>query len=220
MARLANSALAGLNGNMGELIFYQRNGVTYVRRKPQKWSSSQKKNAKVSDLNKLYQNKFSLAQKYLSGLNRAIRFGFQAEVVGAKTARNACISYTLLNCFVFDGPNYKIDPALFKFSIGNLLGAEDAKAERNENGILITWKNNSWVSSARPDDQAFLVIHNPKNSFAHMKEFGNYRSKGELLFPNNLNDSEGEWHVYLAFSQINRRFKKITMSDSLYLGVL
>lgn len=220
MARLGKSSLSSLQGNLGDMIFYQINGVTYVRRKPQKRSNAQKKKLKKSPRNERSQGMFTLTQKYLLGLNKVIKFGYQNEVIGARSARNACVSYTRLNCFTFEEGKYAINPALFKFSLGSLMGPENAQATRTEEGVLFTWTDNSHFSSAKPSDQAFLVIHNPQKHVVVWEEFGNYRSLKQHLLKHQFYDSQEEWHAYLAFSQLNVWSKKRVFSDSSYLGLV
>lgn len=220
MARVANSSLAGLNGNMGDMVYYQINGVTYARRKPQKRSNAQKKRMKKSPLNERSQGMFSMVQAYLKGLTFVIRFGFQGEVKGAKHGYHACVSYTRLNCFALNDRNYQIDPALFKISRGTLMGAEEAKAKRTEEGILFTWKDNTGTSSAQAWDEAFLVIHNPTQKASVWQELGSHRNKSEHLLKHSFGTPSGDWHAYLAFSQENHRTSKRKLSDSVYLGVI
>jgi|GEM_PF-1943779 len=220
MARVANSSLAGLNGNMGDMVYYQINGVAYARRKPQKRSNAQKKRMKKSLLNERSQGMFSMVQAYLKGLTFVIRFGFQGEVKGAKHGYHACVSHTRLNCFALNGQNYLIDPALFKISRGTLMGAEEAKAVKTEEGILFTWKDNSGTSSAQAWDEAFLVIHNPTQKASVWEEIGSHRNKGQHLLKHSFGTPRGDWHAYLAFSQENHRTNKRKLSDSVYLGVI
>lgn len=220
MARVSNSSLEGLKGNMGDLVFYQINGVTYTRRKPIKRSTAEKKRMKISPINIRSQGMFALVQKYLKGLTLAIKFGFQNEVKGARHAYHACSSYTRLNCFALNGQDYHIDPALFKVSIGTLLGAEEGEAIRTDEGVLFTWMDNSGTSSAKESDQAFLVIHNPTKEAVVWKELGNYRKNGQDLLKHTFGNPNGEWHAYLAFSQENRTSKKRKLSNSIYLGVV
>lgn len=220
MARVANSSLSGLNGNMGDMIFYQINGVTYARRKPSKRSNAQKKRMKKSPINERSQGKFSMVHKYLKGLKYVIRFGFQEEIKGARHAYHACGSYTRLNCFSQNGQEYHIDPSLFKISRGTLMGAEEARAVRTEEGIVFTWKDNTGTSSAQAWDEAFLVIHNPTQKASVWEEIGSHRNKGQHLLKHSFGTSGGDWHAYLAFSQENRRTNKRKLSDSVYLGVI
>ena len=220
MARLGKSSLSSLQGNLGDMIFYQINGVTYVRRKPQKRTNAQKKKLKKSPRNERSQGMFTLTQKYLLGLNKVIKFGFQNEVIGARSARNACVSYTRLNCFSFEDGKYAINPALFKFCLGSLMGPENGEATRTAEGVLFSWNDNSYFSSAMPSDQAFLVIHNPQKHAVVWEELGSYRHLKQHLLKHQFSDPQEEWHAYLAFSQANIRTKKRIFSDSVYLGLV
>jgi hypothetical protein len=220
MARVANTLLNGIQGTMGDMIFYQINGVTYTRKKPGKRTNAQKKWMKKSPLNERSQGMFTMVQKYLKTLRRAIAFGYQEHTFGASLPYHACVSYTRKNCFALDGEDYRIDPSLIKVSRGSLLPPEDAKAERGGEGILFTWRNNSWISSARPSDQAFIVIHDTEGTSMEWIDLGNFREQGEHLLKLHPYSISKSWHVYLAFSQKNHISKKRTLSDSVYLGIV
>lgn len=220
MARLANNSLAGLNGNLGDMIFYQINGVTYVRRKPNKRTNAQKKRMKTSPINERSQGMFKMAHQYLKGLKLVIAFGYQNFVKGASYPYHACYSNIRLNSFAFEGREFHIDPALVQLSRGTLMGPEDARAERTAEGVLFSWKDNSWISSAKPTDKAFLIIHNPIKKVAEWEELGSPRSQTQFLMKRDYWDSEGQWYAYLAFSQENPYTKKQILSDSVYLGVV
>lgn len=220
MARVANTLLNGIQGTMGDMIFYQINGVTYTRRKPGRRTSAQKKRMKKHPLNERSKGMFAMVQKYLKTLRRAIAFGYQEHTVGASLPYHACVSFTRKNCFAFDGEDYRIDPALIKVSRGSLMPPEDAKAEKVKEGILFTWRNNSWISSARPSDQAFIVIHNVENTTMDWVDLGSEREKGEHLMKLSAHYLSKTWNVYLAFSQKNYVSKKRTLSDSVYLGII
>lgn len=220
MVKVANTLLNGIQGTMGDMIFYQINGITYTRRKPGKRTNAQKKRMKKSPLNERSQGMFAMVQKYLKTLRRAIAFGYQEHTIGASLPYHACVSYTRKNCFALDGKDYRIDPALIKVSRGSLMPPEDAKAEKSEDGIQFTWRNNSWISSAKPWDRAFIVIHDLENTTMDWVDLGNTREQGEHLLKLDSYSVNKSWHAYLAFSQENYISKKRTLSDSVYLGVV
>lgn len=220
MAKVANTLLNGIQGTMGDMIFYQINGVTYSRRRPNKRTNAQKKRMKKSPLNERSQGMFAMVQHYLKTLRRAIAFGYQEHTVGASLPYHACVSYTRKNCFALDGKEYKIDPALIKVSHGSLMPPEDAKAEKVGEGILFAWRNNSWISSAKPLDRAFIVIHDLDNTTMEWIDIGSTREHGEHLLKLDAHYTNKTWHAYLAFSQENPYSKKRTLSDSVYLGVV
>ncbi len=220
MAKVANTLLNGIQGTMGDMIFYQINGVTYTRRRPNKRTNAQKKRMKKTALNERSQGMFTMVQKYLKTLRRAIAFGYQEHTLGASLPYHACVSYTRKNCFAFDGEEYRIDPALIKVSRGSLMPPEDAKVEKVEEGLLFSWMNNAWISSAKPWDRAFIVIHEINNSTMDWVELGNTREQGKHLLKLDSHYITKSWHAYLAFSQENAYSKKRTLSDSVYLGVI
>ena len=220
MAKVANTLLNGIQGTMGDMIFYQINGVTYTRRRPNKRTNAQKKRMKKSLLNERSQGMFAMVQKYLKTLRSPIAFGYQEHTVGASLPYHACVSYTRKNCFAFDGEDYHIDPALIKVSRGSLMTPEDPKAIKVEGGILFTWRNNSWISSAKPWDLAFIVIHDPVNKVMFWEDMGSSREQTEHLIKLDSHYSDKSWYAYLAFSQENPYTKKQILSDSVYLGVV
>jgi hypothetical protein len=220
MARIANSLLNGIKGTMGDMIFYEINGVTYTRRKPVKRTNAEKKRMRKSPLNERSQGMFSMVQKYLKTLRRAIAFGYQEHTVGASLPYHACVSYTRKNCFALDGKDYRIDPSLIKVSRGSLMPPEEAKVGKVDEGLLFSWRNNAWISSAKPWDRAFIVIHEINNSTMDWVDLGNTRAQGEHLLKLDSHYINKSWHAYLAFSQENAYSKKRTLSDSVYLGVV
>ncbi|WP_194972659.1 DUF6266 family protein [Aquiflexum lacus] len=218
MAKVIESTAGIFNGKIGGIVYYQVGGKTYVRKAPPKQTKAQKKN--VSPLKKLYQNKMTLTQSYLKPLTKAIAFGFQEFENGARRPFHACVSYTLNNCFVSDGLKFAIDPSLFKISQGSLLPPENAKAEKVEDGIEISWNNDSQTSNAKPWDKAFIVLHNPERNLATYIMLGNDRSSKSQFIPLASKKLNSNWHVYLAFSQEQSHNGKMLVSDSVYLGCL
>lgn len=220
MARLSNSILKGLKGSMGGVVFYEVDGVTLTRSKPGKRTNAQKKRRKYSPRNQRSMGKFAMVQAYIKDFKEAIAFGFQNEASGPSRPYHACASYTLLHCFSSEGQNYFIDPALIKVSLGPLCPPEDASAQATEEGILFSWKDNSGVSSAKPDDLAFVVLHNAESKVVRFEKLGSRRNSEQFLFERRIIGTGNQWHAYLAFSQLTRDKKKRILSDSVYLGLI
>jgi hypothetical protein len=218
MASVNDSSGGTFNGKVGGLVYYQVGGKTYVRQAPPKQTKAKKQ--KTSELKMLYQSKMTLTQRHLKSLTGAIAFGYQNKAVGARRPFHACVSYTLKNSFLADGKYFALDPSLFKISRGNLLPPQNPKAERIDNGILVTWDNNSHVSNSKPCDKAFIVLHNPENLSSKLVLFGNDRSSESEIFPLSVNRLKNKWHVYLAFSQEQTKSGELLLSDSVYLGRL
>ncbi|WP_113922178.1 DUF6266 family protein [Cognataquiflexum aquatile] len=218
MASVNDSSGGTFNGKVGGLVYYQVGGKTYVRQAPPKQTKAKKE--KTSELKMLYQSKMTLTQRHLKSLKGAIAFGFQNEAVGARRPFHACVSYTLNNSFIADGKYFALDPSLLKISRGNLLPPQNPKAEKTNDGILVTWDNNSYVSNSKPWDKAFIVLHNPENMISELVIFGNDRSSESEIFPLSVNRLKDKWHVYLAFSQEQTKSAEMLLSDSAYLGCL
>jgi len=218
MARVNDSSGGEFNGKVGGLVYYQVEGKTYVRQAPPKQTKAKKK--KTSPLRRLYQSKMTLTQSHLKSLTRAIAFGFQNLAVGARRPFHACVSYTLNNSFIADGPNFAIDPALIKVSLGPLLPPINAIAEKLEHGINITWQSNAHISKAKPWDKAFIVLHHPEQMFSEYITFGNDRSSESQFVQLWESMLKKKCHVYLAFSQDQSNNGNILLSDSVYLGWL
>lgn len=146
-----------------------------------------------------------------------LRFSFQEMKQGARQAYHATVAYMANNSFVWQGDAKVIEPSLLKFSAGSLIGPHNASAQWQENGIKITWTNNSWAGSARPYDKALVVAINLEENVISWTYEGESREKREHFIV--LNSPKAtHWHVYLAFSQGNWHSKKTIVSDSVYLG--
>jgi hypothetical protein len=216
MASVNDSPGGTFNGKVGGLVYYQVGGKTYVRQAPSKQSKAKKE--KETDLQQLNRSKMTLTQRHLKSLKYSIAFGFQNLTEGAKRPFHACVSYTLLNAFISEDKYFVLDPSLFKISKGNLLPPQHAKAKKTDQGVLITWQNNSHVSNSKPWDKAFIVLHNPEEMTSELVIFGNDRSSESHPFPLSVNSLKDKWHVYLAFSQEQPKSGEILLSDSVYLG--
>lgn len=218
MASVNDSSGGKFNGKVGGLVYYQVGGKTYVRQAPSKQSKAKKK--KASPTQKLNRSKMTLAQSHLKSMKEAIAFGFQNFADGGTLPYHVCVSYTLINAFIEDGPNYALDPALIKVSKGILFPPIHAKAEKVNNGINITWQSNGDVSNAKPWDKAFIVLHHPEKMMSEVVVFGNERSSESHIFPLSTNRLKDKWHVYLAFSQEQTKNGEMLLSDSVYLGCM
>ncbi|WP_194776880.1 DUF6266 family protein [Pararhodonellum marinum] len=216
MAKVIHSPGGTFNGKVGNLVFYQVGGQTYFRKAPSKQTKAQKQ--KVSPLKKISQDKMGMTQRYLKPLIKVIAFGFQEFEAGARRAYHACVSHTKAHCFVQETDAFYIDPALFKVSKGSLMPPQNASAEKAAEGITFTWKDNSWISSAKPFDKAFVVLYNPEKKQVHWEFLGRTRETGQHILALHPMHTEGPWDVYLAFSQEQARTKKRMLSDSVYLG--
>jgi hypothetical protein len=207
----------GLSGVLGNLVLVKIGDKYYARAKPKKKTKTEKKH--LAKVNKRSYDRMRQTQKFLKLLTRPIAFGYQEHIDGARRPFHACLSHTQSNAYRHDGKGYVLDPALFKVSLGSLLPALGASVERTADGLQFAWEDNSWISSAKPYDEAFLVIYDPEEMRVKWEFAGGYRKDKGFLWPSK--DAQGTWkgHVYLAFSQVGTWDKsKTILSDSIYLG--
>lgn len=218
MGRVKGSILEGIRGKVGDLVFYQLDGQTYVRRAPGKQSKATKE--RTSDAKKISQSVNIQTHKFLRFFTHLVRFGFQEWQTGGRKAYHAAVSFTAKNSFSFIGSSREkeLDISLVKFSRGSLLGPAESKAERTATGVLFTWKNNSWIAGSHPWDTSFLVLIHENRQNSVWEFMGNSREKESHLLALPFPESGDRWHAFLAFSQKNRWTKKRTFSDSQYLG--
>lgn len=219
MGRVKGSLLEGIRGKVGNLVFYEYNGETYVRKAPGKQSKSVK--AKTSLLKRQSQSVIKQTHTFLKYFTHLLRFGYQDLEVGGRKPYHAAVSYTSKNCFRFvekGNPQKVLDISLVKFSQGSLLGPQNAVASREGGGIQFTWRNNAWEVNAKPTDQAFVILIHEDREKSRWEFLGSFREKeSHFLEVPFLSESE-KWHAYLSFSQENPWTKKRAFSDSVYLG--
>ncbi|OOG73790.1 DUF6266 family protein [Algoriphagus sp. A40] len=218
MGRVQGSILEGIRGKVGNLVFYQLDGQTYVRKAPGKQSKATK--ARTSEAKKISQSVNTQTHKFLRFFAHLIRFGFQEWEIGGRKAYHAAVSFTAKNSFSFVGSSREkvLDIFLVKLSSGSLLGPEEPKAERTATGVLFTWRNNSWIAGSNPRDEAFLVLIHEHREKSVWEFKGNSREKESHLLALPFPESGDKWHAFLAFSQENAWTKNRTFSDSVYLG--
>lgn len=83
MGKANDPSQKGLSGKIGNLVYYQRNGETYVRAAPGKQSKATK--AKTSEPKRISQDVVRQTHAFLKNYKHLVRFGYQEHAVGAKT---------------------------------------------------------------------------------------------------------------------------------------
>ena len=218
MGKANDPMLKGLRGKIGNLIFYERNGETYVKAAPKKQSQATK--AKTSEPKRISQDVVRQTHAFMKNYKHLLRFGFQEYEVGAKAAYHVAVSYTIKNSFVFKpGSAWKVlDISKVRMSMGNLTGPDQAGVLREGSGVRFTWRDNSWEGSAKPSDEAFAVLVHERREGSRFVYLGSRRSEGSHFLNLDGPDPEVRWHAFLAFSQENGYSKERSLSNSVYLG--
>lgn len=218
MGKVTESLLKGLSGKIGNLVFYQSNGETYVRKAPGKQSNSVK--SQTSELKRMSQDVMKQTHAFLKNFRILVQFGFQEWEKGARKPYHAAVSHMSKYAFSFkDDTAWKeLDLSLVKFSKGSLLGPENPIAEKVSDGIKFTWKDNSGQAGAKGTDAAFIVlIHEDRKSHRYCL-LGAKRFSQTHILDLSVNNLSEKWYAYLAFSQENPWTKKRIFSDMEYLG--
>lgn len=103
MAIAINGINGGISGKVGNVVFYQRNGVGYVRTR-----AVRRKKEKASKALAFTRNKFKMMQQYIIRMLPVVRIGFQFGP-GKGSAYNRALSYNLKNAVKQENESLAID---------------------------------------------------------------------------------------------------------------
>ncbi|WP_143962014.1 DUF6266 family protein [Litoribacter populi] len=209
---------AGFQGKVDGFVYYKVNSVSYVRAKPNK-SGGKRPSSQVQKIN---QSKFGVASTFMKKFAPIVRFGFQNEVLGMRSAINVAVGYAQSNAIIGLTSYYRIDPQRVLVSKGNLEGPMEAKvAWKDDATVFFTWKNNSFMGSAKPIDRVMLVLVHEKENWQEYVLEGNGRLEGaqelKLPYPGKW---QGQTYAYIAFSRYSPGKKRYWISNSEYLGMI
>ncbi|UZD24561.1 DUF6266 family protein [Algoriphagus halophytocola] len=212
MATLSDTSVIQPQGKVGGFTFYKLNGKIIMRSLPR---APHKNGTNPTPLQKVYQNRLAEVNDYLRPLSRVLDFGYQ-NYLDQKTGMNWAHTNVSTKGYNHKA-NPRINPAFLQISRGSLLGAESPLAFRTEEGISISWKDNSLEGNASEGDSVMILLNQPElQKHIWIKEAGR-RNELQALVQLDAVDSENEWEVFLAFHRpLNT--KKIIISDSIYLG--
>lgn len=203
MARLIHGVNGALQGRIGGIVGSSWNGIPYIK------AAYKKRTKNISVKEKLNRQKFAMAQAWLRPLLPFVRVGFKgySETVEGYLAAK---SWLLHHCFIFEGLDMTIDPALMKVSYGSLPLPENIAVAQIETGVLqFSW--DPGTRGASGSDQVMLLAYDIENKMASCTLYGQFRSTGS----DTLSVFAGRnYHLYLAFSATDRS----RQSDSVYLG--
>lgn len=212
MATLSDSSIIQPQGKVGGFTFYKLNGKIIMRSLPR---APHRNGTHPTPLQKVYQNRLKEVNAYLRPLSKVLDFGYH-NYLDQKTGVNW--AHTDLST---KGYNHtatpRINPAYLQISRGSLLGAESPLALRSEDGISISWKDNSWEGNAHEGDSVMILLNQPELQKHIWVKEACRRSELQVQVALVGANSEKEWEVYLAFHR-PLHTKKLLISDSVYLG--
>ncbi len=187
MAR-ATDELKNISGTLGNLVFYQRNGGTYIRMKPTKYRD------KKTDKQVLLRGRFAGCNYFYKCL-QADMFRQVWKTVAKDTGKNAQNMFIRHNIHAFGKEQGITDYERLHFSAGLLplprkLGLE----RRNAHDCRVYWEYNPREAIGSPTDRLYVVeLHTDLRIRLH--ETGVCRREGEALF-STFYAIDKETHLY------------------------
>ncbi|WP_276361570.1 DUF6266 family protein [Daejeonella sp. H1SJ63] len=214
MAILNGGSNGGFSGKAGSVVGYFQYGQWRIRGLP-KYSA---KNRKGSTNQNICRSRFSKMQDFLGPVLPFIRIGFNLEAKrNHNSAHNSAKSWNMLNAFNEEG---EIDYTAFRFSMGNLPGAEDAAIEEQEDQRIISWRDNSGDTGEdgdlREDDQVMIMIYDRETRASFGPMSGARRSAGHEIVKIERSRHLIEHHIWISFISDDRQ----RIANSRYVGMV
>ena len=192
MARMKRNIGDLVSGRIGNIVFYTRNGVNYVRaapdRKKDSWSPQQM----------LHRQRFSKASYLWSQLKKTN----VAPIWNLASERmNGYASFMKANMpdYALDGSI--IDPKMIKISTGKLhlpLDLEAARQTAGSSTIEVSWKNDPNMKGKRLEDE-LMAVSAVDGHYSALTSTGLLRSTKSGTFTLPVKPADAT-HVYLFFA--------------------
>ena len=185
-----------VSGKIGNVVFYQLNGESYVRSAPKR-----KKNS-WTEQQKLSRQRISKA----SGLWRALRseqFSLIWNRAAVKMNGYAWFMKSNLPALALDGT--LIDARLLKVSDGKLPIPQNLKAERMPDDaatVAVSWQNDPHTKGERLNDELMVVSYSD-GKFSPIKATGILRSALQGSFTLSVKPLNAT-HIYLFMASADR----------------
>ncbi|GAA3946668.1 hypothetical protein GO495_28605 [Chitinophaga oryziterrae] len=209
MAYLKNGILGGLQGPVGDMVWYMLNGKQIVR-------SRRGKSAKPPTEKQLAcRKRLTMVNDFLSGFIPYVQLGFTytAEQKGY-TGYNAATAYQMKHALTGQYPDYTIDYTKVRVSEGPMSNENiNAAVTLQNNYLVFSWTAD--LSYQHSSDHAMLLAYAPALNEAIYTLCGAKRMDGHdvLLLPDN---TWGEKVIEIYFSFVSENREQCT--NSIYLG--
>jgi hypothetical protein len=207
MGTYRKGILGSFTGKVGTVVGSSWNGIDYMKSLPRPSSKAPK------DLQLIQRAKMGLATGFLQPISALVNTGYKSLAV-KKTGFNVATAQVITDAIIGIYPNLEIDYPNVLISKGNLTSAWNPVATSAAGNLTVTWQNNSTSGTAKPTDNAVLLVYNPLQSQYVFTLDGDARSLGTdtLILPANfVGDTV---HVWIAFYAADKK----TISTSLYAG--
>lgn len=200
--------LNGITGKVGGLVFYQMNGKTIIRKRPQKLNKKQSPR-------QAYQRKaFALGQRFLTPIKEELNFTFQTQHGQLKKGIHEVLSQVLHSAISNHKGSPVLEPKEVLISRGQLDGVRNGNLEKlTEGNYRLTWDSRTWTGSPRDGDILYILLYCPSLKQAKAIRQGNYRKmeSQEITIPWGINPESTTYCFGAFYSQIKNKLK---FSDS------
>ena len=153
MARISNGIHGGFSGTVGTVVGGSWNGIDYMRGKATPATSE------PSTAQKVQRAKFAVAAKFTQSMKDLLTIGFRDFAI-RMTGHNRALSFTMKNAVFGSYPDFKIDYSQVLVTRGDIPNAGTPSVTSTSPGVVsFSWKDNSGVGYAHPNDSAVLVAY-------------------------------------------------------------
>ena len=211
MATIPNGILGNLNGRLGPITGYQRNGVTVIR-------IATRKKDNVNSPGRLAQReKMRLCNQFTRAFNGTGFFkktfpGHGHTGTGLSRATSALMHLAITGTY----PSLSLSYPAALISKGLLPRAASAQSTRDaQNNIIFNWENNSDTGTASPDDKVVLVAYFPEFQQAVFSVGNAVRKDGTAVL--NLREMQPyQAHTWIGYVSADEK----DAADSVWCGLV
>jgi hypothetical protein len=197
----------GGRGRLGNLVFFQRHGKSYVRTRPARYKD-RKSPAQLAQRQRL-----QVMNNFLKPFRNAIRVTFAAEAMG-RSALQAAQSYNMRHAVAGEYPGIHIDKPKVLLSRGALPMPVDVRVELRSGELLISWENGEEAKGSAATDTLVVLAYLESAARADYRFTEARRYDGQYMWRTSLPLHEDDLpDVWIAF----RNESMTGMSDSLYV---
>lgn len=220
MARVENGILGSFSGKVGEVVASSWNGIPYIKSRPASYHDA-KTPAQLA-----HRMKLQVAHRFVKSIKECIEIGFR-QIAEHQSAYNKAVSYMMKNAFVGEYPSIHIEPSKVILSQGNLVGAMECSASKNEKGgIAFSWdvnrlgekdflkENTETQSTLQVDDTAWLVAYNFSKQEAKTARQDRDLGRATIEIPDDWNGDEIGCYIFFSSNKDNN------VSGSQFLGMV
>ena len=211
MARVIDGVNGTVSGKVGNVVYYNSNGGTYVRSLPTKSRRKRTPTAKQA----VHRQRFSVVQNWLKPILPLIRVGFN-KYAPRQTSHNSAMSYNLQHAVIESGNGFGINHEAFAFSRGLLPAAEQTSMVQEGDSVRFYWQSNDEIPSDHKLDRTILLLYHPGSDYSNFRIYGSERWQlTDFLTIKDFKPGD-MLYGYLAFISSENQ----EVSNSVYLGML